>query len=103
MSDSPNRAVDFGAGVIVGILLAVGIGGAYMFTQVRAQHMRAAEEAERAMYAERVAHMEAEEATHKALQAELLAREAEQRRLGKPAATDQPTEAPEMPPTKDPE
>src|SRR5262249_55450879 len=66
MSDSPNRAVDFGAGVIVGILLAVGIGGAYMFAQVREQQMRAMMEAERAREAEMRAREEAEVAAHRA-------------------------------------
>ena len=57
MSDSPNRGLDFGAGVLVGILLAVGIGGAYMFAQVREQHMRAQMEAERARDAIRQVHL----------------------------------------------
>src|SRR5438034_956173 len=58
MSDSPNRAVDFGAGVLVGILLAVGIGGAYLFTKVREDRMRAREAEMAAREAEIVARLD---------------------------------------------
>jgi hypothetical protein len=96
MSDSPNRAVDFGAGVIVGILLAVGIGGAYMFAQVREQQMRAMMEADRAREAEMRAREEAEVAAHRA-------REIEHHSRNVRAGAEKTKEAPEMPPAKDPE
>jgi hypothetical protein len=42
MSDSPNRASDFGTGVLVGILLVIGAGGLHSYTKFREQ--QAAEE-----------------------------------------------------------
>jgi hypothetical protein len=102
MSDSPNRALDFGAGVLVGILLAVGVGGFYTFAKMREQNRLAAEARDQAMYAERVARAEAEMAAHEALDAERRSHEAERRGLT-PAKIDHAPEVPEMPPAKDPE
>jgi hypothetical protein len=111
MSDSPNRAVDFGAGVIVGILLAVGIGGAYTYTHLRQERMRARE-------AELTARLEAVRAIASALEAPLertgtdqnLREQLEQLRdhyekvlIDGRAEDEKPAEPPEMPRAKDPE
>jgi hypothetical protein len=96
MSDSPNRAVDFGAGVIVGILLAVGIGGAYTFTHLRHERMRAAE-------AEMIAREEAERAREEAEHARAKTIAALEESRTAQAEAKRPAQAPEMPPAKDPE
>src|SRR5262245_34062979 len=103
MSDSPNRAVDFGAGVLVGILLAVGIGGAYLFTQLREQRLRS-------MELEIRANLEAERARTHAVEAaaalesyDKTRRELDRLRSEGPAEVVKPAEAPAMPPVKDPE
>src|SRR5262245_15394440 len=105
MSDSPNRALDFSTGLLIGILLAVGIGGSYTYAKIRdalaeaerarSAEMKAREEAEEARFTEQAQHdarMHAEYKFDKVL-----------RRLESQENDNKPMDAPEMPLAQDPE